>query len=125
MYFHSDNKLSYSGFQISYKVVSGKVRECVKVIYNSFVSLYLGIPSCGGTFTTETGQITSPIVEFSTLELQYLDCEYKISVANQLRIKITFLKMKLYKLGMYCTEHVSVSFLSGLIGIFIPSTICV
>lgn len=53
----------------------------------------LGIPGCGGTFTTDHGEISSP-----AHDEQYpsnLDCEYKIKLNPNFRIKIIFLSFAL------------------------------
>lgn len=54
---------------------------------------WIGIPGCGGVFTSNEGELYSPSVKG-----QYppdLICEYKIQVLEQSRIKITFLKFDL------------------------------
>lgn len=45
---------------------------------------------------------------FSALETDSLECEYKITVENQLRIKIEFLTLNLFKYRTYCPEYINV-----------------
>lgn len=74
IYFHSDSRDSYSGFQVAY-------------------SLLEGIDGCGGIYTGTVGEMGSPTMNNRYLPNMY--CEYKISVPENLRIKITFLTFEL------------------------------
>ncbi|KAL3290304.1 hypothetical protein HHI36_023648 [Cryptolaemus montrouzieri] len=74
VHFHSNEKDRHSGFQISYSVVEG-------------------VPGCGGTFTNIHGEIQSP--SFQGKYLSDLSCEYKIKLADRLRVKLEFITFDL------------------------------
>ncbi|XP_056646391.1 cubilin [Diorhabda sublineata] len=63
--FHSDNKDTYNGFQLTYSVVEG-------------------VPGCGGVFTAKEGIISSSHHGDFTI------CQYKIQQTAGHKIKITF-----------------------------------
>ncbi|XP_025835939.1 cubilin-like, partial [Agrilus planipennis] len=72
--FHSDEVGSHSGFQISYTAIES-------------------LPGCGGVFTSNKGEIQSPMIDG-----RYpsdIICEYVIKSDSGSRIKLTFLKFEL------------------------------
>lgn len=89
VHFHSDETGNYPGFQITYSSVEG-------------------LPGCGGTFTAERGEIHSP-----GYEGEYppeITCEYKIKVAEETRIKITFLMFNLEESSDCSADYVEVNY---------------
>ncbi|KAK4871991.1 hypothetical protein RN001_016115 [Aquatica leii] len=74
IHFHSDATGNYPGFQISYSAIES-------------------IPGCGGVYTSNTGELSSPLENG-----RYppdLICEYKIQVPQKSRIRITFISFDL------------------------------
>ncbi|KAK9889124.1 hypothetical protein WA026_004393 [Henosepilachna vigintioctopunctata] len=74
VHFHSDEKKQHAGFQISYSIVEG-------------------IPGCGGVFTKDHGEIQSP--SYKGAYMSDLSCEYKIKLAEGLRIRSEFISFDL------------------------------
>lgn len=89
IHFHSDESGNYPGFQITYSVVEG-------------------IPGCGGVYTAQQGEIRSPTYD-GTYPADAL-CEYKITLGEKVRIKLTFLSFSLEESEECKFDSVSVSF---------------
>ncbi|CAH0721455.1 unnamed protein product, partial [Brenthis ino] len=69
IHFHSDKLGNGKGFQISFAPIEG-------------------VPGCGGLFTTDKGEITSP--SYNNAYLPNLLCEYKIKTRRHTKIRIEF-----------------------------------
>ncbi|CAH0562353.1 unnamed protein product [Brassicogethes aeneus] len=74
VHFYSDNIDSYPGFQITYSVIEGT-------------------PGCGGVYTSNVGEINSPVVDGQYPNNMY--CEYNIKQSLDSRIKITFISFNI------------------------------
>ncbi|KAJ0177495.1 hypothetical protein K1T71_007504 [Dendrolimus kikuchii] len=74
IHFHSDEYGNGKGFQIGYALIEG-------------------IPGCGGYYTAEQGELTSPT--YNGNYLNNLLCEYKIKTAPETKIKLDFKYFKL------------------------------
>ncbi|XP_068906568.1 cubilin-like isoform X2 [Tenebrio molitor] len=74
IHFHSDSSQTYPGFQITYSVVEG-------------------MPGCGGVYTGHQGEIRSP--SFDGRYPNDIQCEYKIQLSQESRIKITFVSFSI------------------------------
>ncbi|KAH0809453.1 hypothetical protein GEV33_013339 [Tenebrio molitor] len=74
IHFHSDSSQTYPGFQITYSVVEG-------------------MPGCGGVYTGHQGEIRSP--SFDGRYPNDIQCEYKIQLSQESRIKITFVSFSM------------------------------
>lgn len=77
--------------------------------YKLFNNYYVivGFPGCGGTYTMEHGDIQAP-----TQDGQYLPnliCEYKIKLADNSRIKVTFTSFSLEVADNCLADSLSVS----------------
>lgn len=74
VHFHSDAIGSGNGFQISYASVPG-------------------VPGCGGLFTADQGELSSPV--YDGKYLNNLICEYEIKTQRDTRIRINIQSFKL------------------------------
>ncbi|XP_045516085.1 cubilin-like [Pieris brassicae] len=69
IHFHSDAYGSGKGFQITYAPVEG-------------------VPGCGGFYTADKGEITSP--SYNNKYLNNLICDYKIQTSPETKVRLTF-----------------------------------
>ncbi|XP_045485243.1 cubilin-like [Pieris rapae] len=69
IHFHSDAYGSGKGFQITYAPVEG-------------------VPGCGGFYTADKGEVTSP--SYNNKYLNNLICDYKIQTSPETKVRLTF-----------------------------------
>ncbi|XP_029345463.1 cubilin isoform X3 [Acyrthosiphon pisum] len=75
LHFHSDSLGQEYGFQMTYSVIEG-------------------VPGCGGTYTSTSGIISSPIhlTSDSFNDLDSLNCEWNIQIPLRQKLKLEFVK---------------------------------
>nr|XP_012218853.1 PREDICTED: cubilin-like [Linepithema humile] len=74
IHFHSNNEAEDAGFQIHYSVIEGT-------------------PGCGGTYTSESGTISSP--GHSSVYQPNMECEWKIQLPAGGQIRVSWLRFDL------------------------------
>lgn len=97
MHFHSDESGNYPGFQITYSAVEG-------------------LPGCGGTFTSDRGEIHSP--GYDGEYPPEVTCEYRIKLPDKSRIKITFLTFSLEEAIDCAADYVEVNQVQIIVSVF-------